>query len=614
MEDDIIVDIPGISEPVRFPSSMSEAEINAASKRLYDEAMAASAPPPEDTRTFGQQFRTGITKRFGEIGSGLKEKALRVATGLGITDPEELKKFEDEFMRTQTVMANIGQPESLYQRYKPSTGPEILGSLAADISTLAGANLMLKPLQYGASMVRGGKPVESAIEYTRGALVAPKTATQAALGGGLYAQTIPYESTGDLAQSTAISAGVSAALNPVMKALGLSPQDFSKLTPAQQQAAKRAVEAGFQFTPGQMTGSKTSMFIEEGIKALPLARSAFTKLEDANQEALQKIAAESIGLKPGLPLTPQAMEDAYLNALSKYKSLETIPSIKLDKAFGQEIDNILQTLQSVPKQQRSEFKVAKIEAILNGYKDYTTKALDGKEMFQGLKATGDQLFKAQKEGTIVAAAYKDLRAAFENAIERAIQAPSKKNLVSPDVVKNFKEGRTQMSNWFTVDEAFNPATGQVSGPKIASSLERKSNFGGRNTALETAALAVRAFPRALPSSGTAERAESAGLVKQIGAGLIGGGVAGAATQDPYTAASVLGASQLAPALVGRMLTSEPVRSTMARRQFGAIAPDEGLAASLMRRFETYTPEAVRFGAGDLARIYAQQAATKSLLD
>jgi hypothetical protein len=366
-----------------------------------------------------------------------------------------------------------------------------------------------------------------------------------------------------------------------------------------------------------MTGTKTGMFIEEGIKALPLARGAYTKLEEANQAALQRIAGEAVGLKKGVSFTPEAMRQAYDDALARYKSLETVPAIKLDKGFVQQVDGIIKELKKVPESQRQQLGINEIEKVLADYKGFSKKAVNGQTMFVGLKAINDSLFAAQKQGSIGAGAYKDLRSSVENAIERAISAPSKKGLVNPNVIKQFKEGRTQMSNWYTVNEAFNEATGEISGPKLASSLARKSNFGSRNTQLETAALAVRAFPKALPSSGTAERAESASLVKQLSAAsalpLMGGGAAGMLGGGASDIATAAGASQLLPAIAGYTATSEPIRSIIARRQLGAIAPDEGVLARAFREFETSVPENVRAFAGNIPRLMLEQNRIRGLL-
>jgi len=559
------------------------------------------------------QFATGVGKRAQEVAQALRGVGLRAGELTGMVSPEDLAAYEQEVAASRSVMS----PQ--YRQFKPQTVSEYLGGLGLDLATMAGAGGALKLAEpVAAAIPRVGQAIESGLRYGRQALIAPKSIPQAGLGGALYAQTIPFATGEEAARATGTSAVIGGALQPALRAVGLATPTETQLQPAQIQAARRGVEAGFQFTPSQMTGSKTGMFIEEGIKALPLARGAFTKLEDANQQSIQDIAARSIGLKAGVPFTAQSMESAYNNALQKYQAIQSVPSIKLDKAFGQQVDTIINQLKKVPESQRSQLGVPEIVKVLEDYKGFTKNAVDGETMFLGLKAIGDQLFEAQKQGRIGAGAYKDLRSALENAIERSISQPSKKNLVSQDVIQKFKDGRTQLSNWFTINEAFNAATGEISGAKLAGSLARKSNFGGRNTELETAALAARAIPRALPSSGTAERAESASLVRQLAAAgtlpVLGGGAAGLYTQDPYAALIGAGASQVLPAIAARIATSEPVRSIVARRQLGAVAPDEGILAGAFRGLETNVPASLRFGAGDLARIAAQQQAIRGLLD
>jgi hypothetical protein len=592
----------------------AESEYEAAQKAL------TQVPAPtqfaqtaeQDSRQYDEQIYQGAIKRLQEMYEGVKGAGLRAGSAIGLTAPETLENYEQEIAQRRSVMSPT------YQNLSPQTPLEYLGSAGVDISTMYGLGTALKPAQTVlGSVPRIGPKLGSGTEYVSQSLVSPRTMGQAALGGALYSQTIPYTSGGEAAQSAAIAGGVGAGLQPVLRAIGLAPQPTSELSPAQQQAAKRAIEAGFQFTPAQMTGSKTGMFIEEGIKALPLARGAYEKLEKSNQAALQKIAAESIGLKKGYEFTADAMQDAYNIALNKYKTLESVPFIKLDKGFQQQVDSIVAKLDKVPEAQRQQLGIPEIQKVLKEYRAFGDKAVDGETLFLGLRAINDSLFAAQKQGAVGAGAFKDLRNYVENAIERAITAPSKKNIVSPNVVKQFKEGRSQLSNWFTVNEAFNPATGEISGTKLASSLARKSNFGGRNTELETAALAVRAFPRALPSSGTAERAESASLVKQLSAAsalpLMGGGATSMLGGSVGDVAAAAGASQVFPAAVANIATSEPVRSIIARRQLGAIAPDEGVIARAFREYETRIPQEARFGAGNISRLLIEQNRIRGLL-
>lgn len=565
----------------------------------------SSGEQPQESAPYDQQIFEGAVKRLREMGEGVKGAGLRVGSMLNLTDPETLAKYEQEVGQRRSVMSPT------YESLAPQTPLEFLGSTGVDLATMYGLGGALKPVQSVVSKTPVvGPRLGSATEFVSQSLTAPRTIPQAMTGGAIYSQTIPAESGGQAAQSALFGAGTSGLAQPVLRAAGLTPQPETNLSLAQQQAAKRAIEAGFQFSPAQMTGSKTGMFIEEGIKALPLARGAYTKLEEANQAALQRIAGEAVGLKKGVEFTPNAMQSAYDNALLKYKSLESVPAIKLDKGFSQQIDKIVSDLNKVPESQRQQLGITEIQKVLKDYKNFSKKPVDGQTMFLGLRAINDSLFAAQKQGAVGAGAYKDLRNAVENAIERSITSPSKKGLVNSNVVKQFKEGRSQMSNWFTVNEAFDAATGEISGRKLAGSLARKSNFGGRNTELETAALAVRAFPRALPSSGTAERAESANLVKQLSAAsalpLLGGGATSMLGGGLGDVAAAAGASQLLPALAANVATSEPVRSIIARRQLGAIAPDEGALARAFRYFEQNVPVQARTFAGNVPRFMLEQ--------
>lgn len=592
-----------VIEALRNADAAGDVEAATRLAKIADSMVAKPTP--------ASQFATGVGKRAQEIGQALRGVGLRAGELAGVVSPEDLAAYEQEVAASRSVMS----PQ--YRQFEPQTVSEYLGGLGVDLATMAGAGGALRLAEPVAGAIpRIGQALESGLQYGRQALVAPRSIPQAALGGGLYAQTIPFATGEEAARATGTSAIVGGALQPGLRALGLAPSVETRLQPAQVEAARRGVEAGFQFTPAQMTGSKTGMFIEEGIKALPLARGAYTKLEDANQQTLQKIAARSIGLKENVPFTAEAMQEAYQNALSKYQTLKQVPALKLDKAFGQEVDAIKNKLKNVPEEQRAQLEIPKVEAVLDNYKEFMIRPLNGETMYNGSMALGDQLNTTTSSLTV--GALKDLRTAFENAIERRITNPALKNIVDPNTIKTFREGRTQLSNWFTVNEGFNAATGELSGPKIAGALARKDNFGTKHTELEVAALAVRAIPRALPSSGTAERAESASLVRQLAAAgtlpVLGGGAAGLYTQDPYAALVGAGASQVLPAVAARIATSEPVRSIVARRQLGAVAPDEGTLARAFRGLETGVPAPIRFGVGDLARIAAQQQAVRGLLD
>lgn len=567
------------------------------------QATANVVSQPE--RTMPQELLSGAQKRLRQAGEGISSAATSVGGMVGMIPPEEVQRRQQEVAFNRSVFS----PN--YNRNEPTSLTEYIGGAGVDIAGMVGAGGALRG---AGSLIGGAAPrVGEALQYAGQSIMAPKTVPQAALGGATLAQTYPYSNELERAVGTGASALVSGAAQPVLRAVGLAPPKDTQLTPAQVEAARRGVESGMQYTPSQMTGSRTGRLIEEGLKALPLSRGAFEDLATANQEVVNSIAARAVGLAPDVPITPQSMESAFKGALDKYKTIQDVPKMTLDVDFRNQIDTLIYELNKVPQSQRASAGVDKTIKVLQDYRKFTNRPIDGETMFQGLKALSDDIFKASKEGKVSAGAYKQLRSSFEDAIERKLQDP---NIgIDPSVINQFKEGRSLLSNWFTVDEALNPNTGIVSGPKLATSLERKSGYGTRGTELETAAMGSKAIPQALPSSGTTERAEAAGLVKKaVGLPmLIGGGAMGAATQDPYMAAMGAAAAEGIPYLASKVITSEPVRSIVARRQLGARSPDEGLLAQASRALEENIPADIRAQFGNLPRSILERMAIKGLL-
>jgi hypothetical protein len=345
---------------------------------------------------------------------------------------------------------------------------------------------------------------------------------------------------------------------------------------------------------------------------MPLSGGPFAELARSNQNVVNEVAARAIGIPTGTEITPAVMKSAYDDAFKNYSSLTQVPKTTLDVDFRNSMDKILYDLGKLPASQRGE-DVNKAIKIIQEYKGFTNKPIDGDTMYQGLKAISDNLFQASKEGKITTGAYSQLRSEFENAIERKLQSGNLN--VAPDILDQFKSGRSTLSNWFTVDKALDPNTGIVSGPKLANALARKSDYGMRGTEMEAAAMGSKAVPNVLPSSGTTERAEATGLIKKV-AGLpamLGGGATGLMTQDPYMAALGAAAAEGIPYLASKALTSEPVRSIVARRQLGAVSPDEGLLAKAFRGLEENIPADIRAQFGNVPRSVLERMMIKGLL-
>jgi hypothetical protein len=519
-------------------------------------------------------FISGAGKRISQIGEGLSGAGLRLGEFIGVTDPETLRRYEAGVAESRSVMSPT------YRQNMPTGGAEIAGSTLVDILGSISGGMGLK----------AGKNIPYAGKYLEGAgnVLLPTTLPQAAAGGALYSLTTPSESTPEMLSRAGLGGTVGAGTQFGLRQVGLAPQLPPNLTEQQQEVARRALSEGFQLDPTQITGYGTGL--KEGIKSnLPFARTAFTRFEESNQEKTNSIAKQLLRLPEGTPLTNDALQTSYNNALTKYKSLEKVPSLQGDIDFIQRINGQLDILNKVPSSQRTASDKQAIK-VLNQYKDYAVNPISGREAFIRAKAIGDNLFSAQtakKKSSAAIDAFKDLREAFEQSIENSLAAPG--NMMRTNGVntlKEFQQGRKELSDWYLINGAFNNNTGNVSAAKLSTELSKRPTYGRTQEPIETAAMLSGAFPRAFPSSGTAERLSFGNIADIAG---------------------------LASAIPAYLATSGPMRNVMAQRYLGA--KPEGLIGNIyggVSRVGGVVPESGRAGFGRALMAAEQQQLQQSL--
>lgn len=507
---------------------------------------------------------SGAQKRARQAVEGVKGAGLRVGSALGIVSPETLSEYERQVGMERSVMSPT------YGQTTPTGGAEIVGATGLDVAT----------------SLLGGLGLKAANLPTAAGVFLPRTVPQAAAGGSVYSLTTPSQTTEEMLTKAGVAAPVAGVTQFGLRQVGLAPQVEPRLTPQQQEVARRALAEGFQLDPTQITGIGTEL--KEGIKSnVPIARRAFTRLEEANQAQTNNIAKSLVKIPQSADLTAESMETAFRSALDNYKVLKNVPSVQGDANFLKTINDELKKLNRILPEERTPDDKKAIR-ILNAYKDFASKPISGEEAFIRSKAIGDNLFKAQREGSGNAIeAFKALRKAFESSIETYLASPA--NLMrstGKSTLEQFREGRQTLSNWYTVDKAFNRDTGNISAAKLSREYAKRPGYGTKGTPEETAAMFGGAFPRAFPSSGTAERL-SFGNIAEIG-GLV---------TAPFTYAA----------------TSQPVRNILAQRYLGA-AP-QGVIGNIYGGISTaggYLPEPARSTFGRALMAAEQQELNQQL--
>jgi hypothetical protein len=507
----------------------------------------------------------GIIKRVTQAGQGLKGAGLRAGELVGLVEPETLAQYEQGVKAERSVMSPT------YQSMTPTGTGENVGSALVDIVGSMGAGGLLK----------------KAGQKSLGGMFLPETIPQAGAASALYSLTTPSESTSEMLAKAGIGTGVGGASQFFLRQLGLAPMPESGITEQQKIVAQRALKEKFNIDPTQLTGYGAG--VKEGIKSnLPFARGAFTRLEEGNQTKTNDIARNLIKLPPNTPLTNENMRFAYTEALNKYKTLNNVPAVLGDSQFVNAIDAQINKIKGLkPSELTADDKRAL--RILSDYKDFSSKGMSGEQAFNSLKSIGDNLFQAKKNASGPAIeSLTTLRSAFEDSIERYLNSPA--NLMRQNgtqTLDKFREGRADMSNWFLVNKAFNNETGNISAAKLSRELSKNPKYGTTGTPVETAAMLSGAFPRAYPSSGTAERLSHGDIYKST-SGLIA---------SPLT----------------YLATSAPVRNIMAQKYVGA-APEGliGKSYGLVAGAGKYLPEEARNAFGRALMAAEQQQLNQQL--
>lgn len=497
---------------------------------------------------------TGAGKRLLQIGQGLAGPILRGGEAVGVVDPETLGQYETNVRESRSVMSPT------YRATDPTGAAEIIGSTGVDL---------LASIFGGAGLKTASKfPVIGGTSEAIGGALLPTTIPQAAAGGALYSATTPSESTPEMLSRAGLGAVTGGATQFGLRQVGLAPKLEPNLTEQQKEVGRRALTQGFELDPTQITGYGGGL--KEGFKSrFPIAGEAFTRFEAGNQSKTNEIAKSLIKIPPAAPLTNENMRSAYGQALNNYKVLSGYPSVIGDANFVSSVNAEIAKIQSLKPSLVTPTDKAALR-ILKDFQSFGSQGMTGDQAFRSIKAIGDKLFEAKKAGSSTSIeTLTNLRNSLEDSIERYLNSPA--NLMRTNgkqVLDQFRQGRKDLSNWFLIDKAFDANTGNVSAAKLSRELSKRPTYGTTKEPIETAAMLSGSFPKAFPSSGTAERQ---------------------AYSDPFSL--LLQAPLAIPAYLS---TSGPVRNIMAQRYLGAKpAGFFGTPYGAVSKVGGFIPEPVR---------------------
>ena len=249
-------------------------------------------------------------------------------------------------------------------------------------------------------------------------------------------------------------------------------------------------EAGYVVPPSTTNPTGVNRALEGIAGKLTTAQLASAK----NQGVTNSLAKRALGLSDDAPLTQEALEALRNEAGGAYQAIRGAGAMQVDDALTRDLDGIVAQFQgpsrSFPLTPPSP-AVARVNALRQGEGGQPLTQFDAGDALDQIRLLRDEASKAYAGGDkSLGAALKKAATSMEDAIERNLEGMGEPGA---QLLKNFREARKLIAKTYSVEKAFNPATGNVSGTKLGQQLSRGKPLSGE---LEQAGRFAQAFPKA----------------------------------------------------------------------------------------------------------------------
>lgn len=495
---------------------MNEREELEALRRLAQleaKAKGQAAPEPKNDAASG-----GSTLQFGPFDTGipLSEDVNNVVTGMG------------------QMLSNTGQGISQFlpggaTRADVAERRRLDADLNKRKAATVGNVLMGLPMAFlpAAGTVRGAAAIGGALGLSQPSVSTTETLGNAALGaaGGAAGQMVgnrlaqlmggrsalaPTRSTSNTTSNQSVNIGPASSrassnvtANPQVSArssqfIPVGDDISAGLTSAQESALAAGRRLGMRTTPGQATGSKVLQQMEAKLESQPASSGTFFDIKRNNAQTLNRSVAAEMG-EIADDISPDVLDRAY------NRMADVFNSVADDLPRPVDPDRFLAGLSRVEAENEGMLSQSLMDNPL--VQRYFTLASSGQPTGAQLNNLQSQLGKAAQSKRMTDPAQAQALREVQNLILDDIGRG-----LSPEAEAAFREARSQYRVFSMIADKpniLNPSTGTISGPNLASTLQRTDRTGfalGRNQSpMYDAARFAQAFKPLVGDSGTATR-------------------------------------------------------------------------------------------------------------
>lgn len=405
-----------------------------------------------------------------------------------------------------------------------------------------------------------GEAIASGGMAARGAGLATR-ALGGAVNGGVTAGLV---NPNDATTGAAIGAGLPLAARALGQVGGVIGSAFRgrEVAPGVLLAAEDAQRAGFTLPPSQVNPTLVNQALEGLGGKIKTAQQASLR----NQEGVNTLVRGELGLNAGEQITPDVLRNIRQTAGVAYDAVGNTGLITPSAAYDRALDNITAPY----RRAAAGFPGAAPNPVIAQIDSLRSPAFDARSAIDKIRELRDMADAAYRRGE------KDMGRAFKggaSALENAIEQHLATNGFPVSMLDDFRNARQTIARTYSVEQALNGTTGDVSGRKLAAQLAKGKPLSG---GLSTAARAAQAFPKAFQDPaviGSVTHFSPLDVAATVMAGAAGAGAASLGVPLARTAAR----SAALSGPIQRSLAQAPQPSSLASL---ALSPQ---ASSLIGR-------------------------------
>ena len=207
-----------------------------------------------------------------------------------------------------------------------------------------------------------------------------------------------------------------------------------------------------------------------------------------NQPVTNKLAAKALGLADDTPLTPEVLSGIRQEAGKAYEAIRNLGTLSADDVYRNSLREIRNKFAGASKD-FPELSNPQVGRLVRALSKPTISAEGAIEQVKNLRgaAKSNLMPTSSASDKLLGNAQRKAAEALDDLIERNIEP----NL-GAEILNNYKAARQLIAKTYTVEQALNPATGNVNATILARAAKKGVPLTGE---LKTAADFAKAFPR-----------------------------------------------------------------------------------------------------------------------